>query len=137
MLRGNWLQRRENNLFRTVRYGHVSVWLGLRDSEKYIYISNRRQRIETNFLTSIYGHVSVWLHLSYNSYKTLVTFFIYNFLLNVFVLISHYNRVTDATVIITNVTLVIFMNTLNILDHFYALSQLIGLYTRFLCPICG
>ena len=52
------------------------------------------------------------------------TFFIYNFLLNVFELISHYNRVTDVTVIVTNVTLVTFMNTLNILDHFYALSPL-------------
>ena len=50
------------------------------------------------------------------------TFFTYIFLLNVFELISHYNRVTDASVIVTNVTLVTFMNILNILDHFYALS---------------
>ena len=52
------------------------------------------------------------------------TFFTYNFLLNVFELIRHYNRVTDASVIVTNVTLVTFINILNILDHFYALSPL-------------
>ena len=43
------------------------------------------------------------------------TFFTYNFLLNVFELISHYNRVTDASVIVSNVTLVTFINILTFL----------------------
>ena len=52
-----------------------------------------------------------------------LNFLIGKFLLNVCELISHFNSVTNATVIVTNVILETFINTLNILDHYFALSQ--------------